>query len=413
MPIYWTDRRLATFSAVALLGLAVCPAFAQKGAGAPSTGAGTSSGTTGSRSPVGSIPSSFPNSTSTNSTTPSMTRPIFLSGKVMFDDGTQPSGDIRIERVCGGIPRLESHTDSKGRFSFQLGQNATVDTDAADPSAGGVFGRPDGPLSSTGGMAGANGPSSNQLWNCELRAAYPGYRSDVVELATRKSLDDPDLGTIFLHRLSNVQGTTISLTSAMAPRHAQKDYEKGIQLARKGKFEEAEKQLLDATDTYPKYAVAWFALGQVQQKQGEADNARKSYQAAIAADAKFVSPYDQLALLAAKDRKWQDTADYSKQVIQLNPVEFPNAFWYNAVANYNLKKPADAEKSVRELLKLDARKFPDAEEMLGQLLLEKGNYPEAAGHLRAYLALAPNAKNAEAVKEVLAKIDPANEQAKK
>ena len=71
-----------------------------------------------------------------------------------------------------------------------------------------------------------------------------------------------------LHRLGNVQGTTLSVTSALAPKPAQKDYEKGMQLAQKGKFEEAEKKLTSATELYPKYAVAWFALGQVQQKAG-------------------------------------------------------------------------------------------------------------------------------------------------
>src|SRR5439155_10117302 len=111
-----------------------------------------------------------------------------------------------------------------------------------------------------------------------------------------------------------------------------------------------------------KYAQAWYALGQVQQHQGQADAARKAYETSIGADSKFVSPYDQLARLSAEEGKWEDAASYSKQAISLNPVEFPSSLWYNAIANYNLKRPTDAEKSVKDLLKLDTQhRYPDAE----------------------------------------------------
>jgi tetratricopeptide (TPR) repeat protein len=402
------DRCLVIVTAAAFGALVVHPALAQRAAG-PASAPTSSPGSIGnsSRGTFGSVPNS---GTSTTTTGTYDTRPLFLSGKVMFDDGTSPNSDIRIERVCSGNPRLESHTDSKGRFSFQMDHDATMDTDAADASVGGWG--PNGQTSSVSGNpagVGGNRTRADRYWNCELRAAYPGYRSDVVELGTRTSLDDPNVGTIVLHRLGNVQGSTISLTTALAPKHAQKEYEKGIQSAEKGKFEEAEKHLSQATEVYPKYAIAWFALGQVQQRTGKAEEARKSYQAAIAADNKYVSPYDQLALLSAQQAKWQDAADLSKQAIGLNPVEFPSSFWYNALANYNLKKTDAAAKSAGELVKLDTtHKFPQVENLLAQISLEKGNYPDAAAHLRTYLTLVPNAQNADALKQTLLKIEQAS-----
>ncbi|MBV9442580.1 MAG: tetratricopeptide repeat protein [Acidobacteriaceae bacterium] len=415
----WTDRRFLLFPAVTLLLISTLPAFAQRG-GAGSSGAGASAGSaspgniggsTGTRGNTGSIPGTntpFPNSTTTN---PDMNRPIFLSGKVMFDDGTPANTDIRIERVCSGQPHLESHTDSKGRFYFQLGQNTMVDTDASDAMMTPI-GTPNqqgnGQWASSGRMSGLGGMGSG-LFNCELRAAYPGYRSDLVELSTRRSMDDPNVGTIVLHRLQNVKGTTISVTSALAPKKAQKDYEKGMQLASKGKFDEAEEHFANAVDLYPKYAIAWYALGQLQARNNKGDEARKSFENAISADKNYVNPYNQLALLSAQGSKWEDAASYSSQVISLNPVEFPSAYWYNALANYNLKKGDLAEKSARELVKLDtAHKYPEAESLLAQLSLDQGKYPEAAAHLRSYLALAPNAKNADALKQMLLKIDQAS-----
>lgn len=415
-------------SAFALCLLCAAPLFGQQKSGGGTTAPGNAgnTGNPGTTGPApGNIPGGNPNGnpgspgnvpfgtrnptlTSPFPNTPQMQTPIFLSGTVLFDDGTPPNHNVRIERVCAGQAHLEAHTDSKGRFSFQLGQNMMVDTDAADAYPSGAYGYPGNPSMNSQGSFGRFGNSARDLWNCELRASYPGYRSDTVELANRHPMDPPDVGTIVLHRLGHVEGTTISLTSAMAPKKAQKDYKKGLQLAQKGKFDEAEQRLQNATDLYPKYAVAWFALGEIQEKKGQASDARKSYEAAIAADSKYVSPYQQLALLAAKEGNWEDAAKFSKKVITLDPVEYPVSLWYNAVANYRLKHPAEAEKSIQELLRLDTRhKFPDAETMMAQLLLDQGKYSEAAGHLRTYLTLVPNAKNADSLKQVLAKISQA------
>ncbi|HZS57264.1 MAG TPA: tetratricopeptide repeat protein [Bryobacteraceae bacterium] len=414
---FWIDcRLLSAVPAIAVL-LVIPPAFAQKGGSPSSSGAGNAGSGSASRGNVPTNPTPNIGNTPSTTTSPSMTRPIFLSGKVMFDDGSQTNPDIRIERVCGGSSRTEAHTDSKGRFSFQVGQNPMAFADASD-SPGDPFGSPGGRLgSSPSGFGGMTGMSSNNqtnpLWNCELRASYPGFRSDVVDLSTRRSLDDPDVGTIVLHRLVNVKGSTISVTSELAPKHAQKAYQKGLQQAQKGKLDEAEKDLGEATDLYPKYALAWYALGQVQQQEGKRDLARKSYLAASTADSKFLSPYDRLAFLSAQDGKWDESADYSKHVIDMNPVEFPTSFWYNALANYQLHKPAEAEKSDAELLKLDTQHhFPEAENLMAQLQLEKGNYTEAATHLRTYLKLSPNATNADSLKAILLKIDQANAQTK-
>jgi tetratricopeptide (TPR) repeat protein len=416
MRSFWNNRRLIAVPATALLFI-VQAAFSQRGSpgGAPPAGPGNSGSNSRSTIPGNTTPT-IGNVPPTNA--PMLPRPIFLSGKVMFDDGSQTNPDVRIERVCGGSVRLEGHTDGKGRFSFQVGQNQAALMDASDTQSD-PFGNSAGSLRSPSGSENttptrtSGGNQVDPLWDCELRAAYPGFRSDMIDLSTRRSLDNPDVGTIVLHRLGNVQGTTISLTTAQAPKHAQKAYEKGLQAEQKSKLDEAEKDFAQATDLYPKYAVAWFALGQLQQREGKTELARKSYLASAQADSRYLSPYDRLAYLSLQENKWEEGADYSKHVIELNSVEFPTSFWYNAVANYQLKRPEQAEKSLTELLKLDTQhRFPDAENMMAQIMLDKGKYPEAAAHLRAYLALVPNAKNADALKATLMKIDQASSQIK-
>jgi tetratricopeptide (TPR) repeat protein len=411
-----TNRR-STFVLAVMLSVSGPQMFAQKGtAGAAGTTAPT---VTGGRGTTTNNPTTNPTTNPNNPDNPNNTslseRPIFLSGRVMFDDGSPLTHDIAVERVCGATVHTEGHVDSKGRFSFQLGNNRFEEISAADASQSGYGTQSGRDLNSSLGSnpgGSRNGGLSNSetaMWGCDLRAAYPGYRSDLVSLASRHSLDDPDVGTIILHRLTNVQGTTISLTTAEAPKSAQKNFDRGLQAARKGKMEDAEKSLTAATTEYPKYAVAWFTLGQVQQGQNKIEDARKSYLAAIEADKKYVSPYDRLALLAAQQNKWQDAASYSKQAIDLNPVEFPSSFWYNAISNYNLNKDDEALKSGQALLKMDTlHKYPEVNRLLAEISVNKKEYPGAAAYLKAYLQQVPTAKDADMLKQQLLKIEEAS-----
>lgn len=348
-----------------------------------------------------------------------MPRPIFLSGKVMMDDGTPPPEAVVIERVCGGNPRPEAWTDSKGHFSFQLGQNTAMMADASVGSVGGA-GFPD--YNSGGGMQqpGMNtgsrsmgGPSGStmgrDLMNCDLRANLAGYRSEVVSLAGHRMFDNPDVGTIILHRLGNVEGNTISATSLAAPKDAKKAYDKGREALKKKKPADAEKEFQKAVDAYPKYAAAWYELGMLQQDQKKFDDARKSFQQALAADSKYTKPMVQLSMLAAKDSNWQELADSSARLLKLDPVDFPHLYFLNSVANFNLKNFEAAEKSAVEAQKMDAKhRNPKIDQVLGLIMIEKHDYPAAAEQLRNYLQFAPTAPDAAQVRLQLAELDKVN-----
>lgn len=336
---------------------------------------------------------------------PEMQRPIFLSGKVVLDDGTPPPDPVVIERVCNGISRPEAYTDSKGRFSFQLGHNMSVMPDASVSSSAdaGAFGS----NSRTGGFGNTRGGiSERELMGCELRAVLAGYRSEVVSLAGRRVMDNPEVGTIILRRLGNVEGLTISATSALAPKDARKAFDKGRSEFRKQKWANAQKELDKAVQIYPKYAAAWHQLGLVHEKQNKLEEARNAYAKALEADPKFVSPYLQIALLDARESKWQEVADTTDRVLRLNPFDFPQAFFYNSVANFNLRKLDAAEKSAREAVKLDTQnRMPKVNHLLGLILAQKADYAEAALHMRNYLKLLPKASDADQVRKQLAEVE--------
>jgi tetratricopeptide (TPR) repeat protein len=327
----------------------------------------------------------------------------------MLDDGTPPPDSVVIERVCNGIARPEAYTDSKGRFSFQLGQNMNVMPDAS-VSSGSDFPGSGGSLSSPGGgfgRTGGRGISERDLMGCEIRASLAGFRSDIVNLSGRRMMDNPDVGTIILRRMGNVEGTTISATSLAAPKDSKKAYDKGREAARKKKWDEALKHFEKAVEGYPKYAVAWFELGLLRESHQKNDQeARKAYEQAIECDSKFVKPYMQLAMISARGSNWQEVADTTDRVLRLNPFDFPNAYFLNSVANFNLQKYDAAEKSVREAVKLDTRhQIPKANHLLGILLANKRDYAGAVTHMRNYIQQAPNAEDLALVRKQIAELE--------
>jgi tetratricopeptide (TPR) repeat protein len=354
---------------------------------------GSIGGTTGGNYPSNTN-SPFPDSTSPNGNT----RPIFLSGKVVLDDGT-PLGDrVLIESVCAGRRHAEGYTDAKGRFSFQFGQERNTFDDASEDS---TMSRGPGQRANQSG-----GLRQNELQNCDIQASLPGFRSDAISLAGHRYLDNPELGTIILHRLAHVEGLTISVTSALAPKDARKDYEKGLEALKKNKVEEAQKDFEKSVQVYPKYAAAWFELGKIHEQAKQLDEAGKAYTQATAADPKYVNPYERLCVLAFKASRWPEVAEESDQIIHLNAYDFPQAYFFNAVANLRLNKLDLAEKSAREAVKLDTKgENPQVNYVLGAVLAGEGDFAGAAEYLRAYLKAAPNDPDIERIRQQLADIE--------
>jgi len=322
-------------------------------------------------------------------------RALYISGKVTIEDGS-PVAQVTIERVCGGISKTVAYSNSSGRFSFQWGDRSMIVADASDAGSGrtrnassGGFG---GSQSAGGANALASDPFGNRMMNCELRANAPGFTSDTIDLFNRRTSDSMDVGTIVLHRIAGVEGTFISVTSMMAPKAAKKAYEHGLESLLKNKPDDATKDFEKAVALYPQYAVAWVDLGKLRLEKGSVGPAREALTKAMGADPKLVAPYVELGLLAAKEANWQETAKYLDRAVELDPVDFPQAWYADAVANYNLLKYDAAEKSARAAVKLDPKHLnPRSGYLLGLVLTEKHDYAGAAAELTTYIKVAPNA----------------------
>jgi hypothetical protein len=340
---------------------------------------------------IGSVISRLPDSSNPSG---GLTSTVFISGKVALDDGSELTEPAAVQTICRGERHTRTFTDRHGSFSFQLG----------DPTP-----NSEGDLSDAGTstMTRAATQRERRNWrDCEVQAVLGGFSSEIVELASRlNTLESADLGRIVLHRLEHVEGTSISVTSALAPSGARKALEKGREAEKKKNWDQALQALQKAVQIYPKYAIAWFELGRVQMVKHDAAAAKLSFQQALAADAKYVPPYQGLAELAFQTKQWPEVVHTTEQMLALNPVSFPGAYLFNAIANYYLPDLEAAEKSARQGIKVDSeRQITKLRYVMGIILLKKQDYQQAAFYFHEYMRLTTESAELEAANRQLAEI---------
>lgn len=318
----------------------------------------------------------------------------FISGKVALDDGAELTEPAAIQTVCRGDRHTRTYTDHHGGFSFELGEPSQNSTGDLSDASNAMITR-------------ASIQRDERNWrDCQVQAVLGGFSSEVIDLASRmNTLESTDVGRIVLHRMAHVEGTSISVTSALAPSGARKALEKGREAEQKKNWDRAMQALQKAVQIYPKYAAAWFELGRVQMVKNDAAAAKLSFQQSLAADAKYVPPYQGLAELAFQAKQWPEVIHTTEQMLALNPVSFPVAYLFNAVANYYLPDLEAAEKTARQGIKVDSQhQIAKLHYVLGLVLLKKQDYQQAAIYFRQYMRLTTESSELEAANRQLAEI---------
>ncbi len=327
---------------------------------------------------------------------------IFVTGKAVLDDGTELTEPATIQTICRGQRHTETYSDAHGGFSFQLGDPNPSTTAAISDASSSNF-----------GAAGIAQPRRDPR-DCQVQAVLAGFTSPTVELASRgASLNSIDVGRVPLHRMEHVEGTSISVTNALAPPAAKKALEKGREQERKGKWDEAGKSLEKAVEIYPRYAAAWNELGRLQLRDHDGLSARHSFEQSLAADPKYVNPYDGLAELAMLSRDWPSVINATSKLFALDPISFPEAYYYNAIGNYSLGNLDAAEKSALQGVRVDeAHQIPRLQYVIGLIFMQKQNYPAASEHMQLYLRFAAQPAEVEQAKKSLAEIEKLSASAK-
>lgn len=239
-------------------------------------------------------------------------------------------------------------------------------------------------------------PSTADL--CSVTIRLKGYQTTQATLRNDS--------TVVLKRVGLHEGSTVTATSLNAPEPARKAYGKGVNAMTEEKWAPAQKNFEKAVEIDPDYAQAWSDLGEVLKKQSKPTEARAAWEKAVQSDPKYIKPYIQLTMLNLEEKRPEDAITIGGKAVAMNPLEFPELYFYYAVANFNLKHYELAETNARRATELDhAHEVPRAELLLGSVLVAKGDRAGALQHFRKYLEILPKAQDAEQIKRAIAQLE--------
>ncbi|HEY4086704.1 MAG TPA: tetratricopeptide repeat protein [Bryobacteraceae bacterium] len=301
-----------------------------------------------------------------------------------LDDGSPLPGSVAIELICGAAGRIVAHTSVLDDFVFL--------TTAPSGGSSSSITNAQSLLSTSSGDA-SSAPSDDLGGNtdCDLRAQLSGFRSSRVSLNNRVVYDGASIGVIWLHRMAASRENLVSITTLTAPKNARKNFEKGRVLAREGKAPDAVSSFEKAVKIDPQFAEAWVSLGFAQYQMNAEDAAAKSVMQAREIDPKLPGIYQILGYIAANRKDWKSAAQYLEEAERLNPMSSALPWYLSAVADYEMHRFSEAERSIRQAMQIDTeRRYRRAQFLLGLILVARNQIVTGTQALREYLASAPD-----------------------
>ena len=199
---------------------------------------------------------------------------------------------------------------------------------------------------------------------------------------------------------------TTSVDRLKISARAQSQYRAACAALKRNRLAASEQHVRKAIQIYPKYAAGWVMLGQLLEAQQRADPAREACWRATEVDPRYLPSYLCLAQIAGRAEQWEEVLRYTGQALQLDPVHDAYAYFFSAIAFFNLNRIPDAEQRALKAEELDvAHREPRVQFLLGQIYKVKNDPVKAAVELREFLKYAPGAPDSDAVKQDLAKIE--------
>ena len=184
------------------------------------------------------------------------------------------------------------------------------------------------------------------------------------------------------------------------PDKARKEFERANRAAAEGKTAEAIAHLRKAVSIHPDFLMARNDLGAQLLAAGRFDEAAEHLRHAVRLDPKAFNPHLNLGIVLATQRQWASAAQVLEKAISLNPSS-PAARLYAGQSLAALGESGRAERELQAAYTLGGKNFALALFHLGHLYLNRGERGLAVKSFEAYLGAAPDAPNAEQVRQLL------------
>jgi tetratricopeptide (TPR) repeat protein len=189
----------------------------------------------------------------------------------------------------------------------------------------------------------------------------------------------------------------VSVRELLIPPKALRAFEQGLELLAKKDPAGSLQHFQRAISEYEGYYEAYDRIGAAELKLWQVPEAEQAFRKSIdVSGGQYAHPLLALGAILDTQRKFAEAMAVIRKGLDLEPDSW-TGHYYQGMAFFGLDRLEEAEKSLREALRLKTD-FPEAHLLLADIHSREEDYSSLLGDLNEYLRLAPNGPASERVK---------------
>jgi Flp pilus assembly protein TadD len=231
--------------------------------------------------------------------------------------------------------------------------------------------------------------------------------NETVDIFTRSSGSSVVVPVVVQLRYRNDAAAektgTVNAALADVPKPALKEYERAQKAAREGDGKRAVESLKKAVELYPDFMLAYNDLGLAYFRLNQLEDAAEALRKAIKLAPDNTTPMLNYGIVLFYQKQYPQAEEQLRAVLKKREGA-AKAHLFLGRSLIRQTKYAEAEQSLRRAVELGGPEVNEGYRFLGGIYMETGDNKRAVEALEKYLTLEPNAKDAAAVREILAKL---------
>lgn len=188
------------------------------------------------------------------------------------------------------------------------------------------------------------------------------------------------------------------------PSAAKKQYELGLKFVNKGNFQQAATHFQEAITIYPEYLAARNDLGAQYLKLKQLDEAEKHFEIVLGNDPKNFNAKFNMGLVQVERRNYAEAISLLQEATAIDSTRPVTRLWIG-IAKLEMGNIEIAESELTRALITGGDECVAAHYHLARIYITRGDRPEAARSVRAYLQLAPKGELIKEAKELARQIE--------
>ena len=211
-----------------------------------------------------------------------------------------------------------------------------------------------------------------------------------------------------LKRRAAAKPGVLNAEFANVPKPALVHYDKAVEQSRKSDHQGAIEELKLAIKEYPSFMLAFNELGVQYLKLNQLENADEAFQRALKITPDAFAALINRGIANFMMKRYGEAVPILRKALKKNDQSAVGHYFLGqALANLGMFE--QAEKELLASLELGNEEMKEAHRLLAIIYTSRGAKKQAAGELEAYLKLAPDAPDAEKLKDVIRQLKESNE----